>query len=93
MSSSLSVICSQLQLRDSVDNKMCGEAGAVDQMSRDSRSLEMAPPQTDSLLDYGCKVNTVIFERKATYSLVSCPLCSSLLGAETAPYARIRNYS
>ena len=51
----LSVICLQLQLRNSVHNKMCGEAGAVDQMSRDSRNLEVAPPQMDSLLDYGHK--------------------------------------
>ena len=55
MFSSLSVICSQLQLRGSVDNMMCGEAAAVNHMSRDSRSLEMAPPQMDSLLDYGHK--------------------------------------
>ena len=50
-----SVICSQLQLRDSVDNKMCGEAGALNPMLRDSRSLEMALPEMDILLDYGHK--------------------------------------
>ena len=55
MSSSLSVICSQLQLRDFVDNKMCGEAGAVDQMLQDSRSLETALPEMDILFDYGHK--------------------------------------
>ena len=55
MFSPLSVICSQLQLRDSVDNMMCGEAGAVDQMSQDSRSLEMALPEMDILFDYGYK--------------------------------------
>ena len=63
---------------------MCGEAGAVDHMSQDSRSLEMAPPQMDSLLDYGYKtLNFVIFEQKATHSLVNSPLTGSLLGTET----------
>ena len=66
---------------------MCGEAGAVDHMSQDSRSLEMAPPQMDSLLHYGHKKSTlVILDHKATHSLVSSPLCGSLLGTEIAPY-------
>ena len=69
MSSSLSVICWQLQLRDSVDNMMCGEAGAVDHMSQDSRSLEMAPPQMDSLLDYGHKNSTLHHFRAKRHSL------------------------
>ena len=42
-------------MRDSVDNKMCGEVGAVDHKSQDSRSLEMALPVMDILLDYGHK--------------------------------------
>ena len=55
---------------------MYGEAGALNPMSRDSRSLEMALPEMDILLDYGHKnLHFVILEQKVTNSLVSSPLC------------------
>ena len=54
-------------------------------MSQDSRSLEMAPPQMDTLLHFGHKKATlVILDQKATHSLVSSP--GSLLETEIAPY-------
>ena len=49
MSSSPSVVCWLLLVTNSVDNKMCDEAGALIQMSLDSRNLGLALSQMETL--------------------------------------------
>ena len=63
---------------------MCGEAAPVDQISRDSKTLEMDPSQMDTLVD--CNFNFTRFSKKLMTILVTYLVSKTLFfGTLLAP--------